>query len=326
MDIELKKAVKKSQVALQAAYPKERSSFKTLLLANPNYFGNLVKSPFKSVLAISSNTYYEELICVGYHPQQRRLEGIVYIYQPTGYGTDICGPGSPEYVRFYLSFDNGVTWQDQGMTSFQAFNIAQGTEGSKRLEYAVSLDVKPPAKFCLFNNHLIRARAILSWNNPPPPNQPNWHPIWGNVCDVTIQIEPLHLIFPLEIFEIANIKIPPVLSEVFDLEAPIQTKVKSLSVAELSDLYKDKGVPLHRFAYKELENFVSAKTKLTTDAFAELLPSVNFDLDLGEILVPKTDGDVSYEELKCVGLDPNSPDTLVGVIQIKKSSGYSGGP
>ena len=51
---------------------------------------------------MAGNTYYEELVCVGYHPQKQRLEGVVHIYQQTGYGTDQCGPGTPEYVRFFL--------------------------------------------------------------------------------------------------------------------------------------------------------------------------------------------------------------------------------
>jgi hypothetical protein len=110
MNDELKKAVQKSQATMQESHVKERNTFKTLLLTNPNYFGNLVSSQFTPVLSISGNTFYEELRCIGYHPQQRRLEGVVYIYQPSGYGTDVCGPGSPEYVRFYLSFDSGATW------------------------------------------------------------------------------------------------------------------------------------------------------------------------------------------------------------------------
>jgi hypothetical protein len=129
MNDELKKAVQKSQATMQESHVKERNTFKTLLLTNPNYFGNLVSSQFTPVLSISGNTFYEELRCIGYHPQQRRLEGVVYIYQPSGYGTDVCGPGSPEYVRFYLSFDSGATWVDQGVTSFQAFNIPEGAEG-----------------------------------------------------------------------------------------------------------------------------------------------------------------------------------------------------
>jgi len=170
---------------------------------------------------------------------------VVYVYQPSGYGTDICGPGSPEYVRFYLSFDHGATWQDQGITSFQAYNIPEGTEGGKRLEYAVSLPVDPKRKLCFFDP-LIRVRAILSWNNPPPANQPNWAPVWGNVREANILVEPRRFIFPSEIFEVAKVKLPPLLKEVIAPDVPIQTTTKILGAAELAVQYKDKGVPVHR--------------------------------------------------------------------------------
>ena len=325
MNDELKKAVQKSQAAIQKAHSKERVTFKALLLANPNYFGNLLESPFTPVLPISGNTHYEELACVGYHPQQERLEAVVYVYQPSGYSTDICGPGSPEYVRFYLSFDNGATWQDQGITSFQAHNIPEGTDGGKRLEYAVSLAVDPKPKLC-FIDPLIQVRAILSWNNPPPANQPNWTPVWGNVREANIQVEPRRFIFPPEIFEVAKVTLPPMLKEVIDLDAPLQTKAKVLSAAELAVQYRDKDVPVHRFAFKEISTFISAKTNLSAESFAKLLPGIAIDPGIFDVLFPKTDGDISYEALKCIGLDPNHPDTLVGVIQVKKSSGYSGGP
>lgn len=310
---------------MQAPHPKERAGFKSLILTNPNHFGNLLESPFKPVLPISLNTHYEELVCVGYHPQQKMLEGVVYIYQPSGYGTDICGSGTPEYVRFYLSFDNGATWEDKGMTSFQVYNIPEGTEGGKRLEYAVSLPVDPQAKFCTVNP-LIRVRAILSWNDPPPANQPNWKPVWGNVSEANILVEPLRLIFWPEIFEMAKVKLPPIFEEVIDLDLPVQTKMKAHSAVELASMYRNKGVPVHRFAFKELSAFVSAKTSLSAEAFATVLPGIKIDPGIIDVLFPKTDGDISFEELKCIGLDPNTPDTLVGVIQVKKPSGYSGGP
>ncbi len=324
MNDELKKAVQKSQAAMQDAFTKERGSFKSLLLANPNYFGNLADSPFKSVLSVSGNTFYEDLGCVGYHPQQRRLEGVVYIYQPGGYGSDICGPGTAEFVRFYLSFDHGATWVDQGMTSFQAYNIPAGTEGGKRLEYAVSLAPQVPRKLCLFDP-LVRVRAILSWNNPPPPNQPNWTPIWGNVREATILLEPLRFIPPKDLFEFAKVKLPPAIKEVIDLDAPIATKAKTLGAAELASLYAGKGVPVHRFAFKELSAFVASNSALSAESFLTQLPGIQLDPGILGLLFP-TDGDTSFEELKCIGLDPNHPDTLIGVIQVKKASGYSGGP
>lgn len=324
MDDELKKAVRKAQATSNEAFVKERSAFKKLLLTNPNYFGNLTDSVFKSVLSISGNTFYEELGCVGYQPQQRQLEGVVYLYQPSGYGSDLCGPGSSEFVRFYLSFDHGATWVDQGMTSFQAYNLPAGTEGSKRLEYAVSLPAHPPLRLCVADL-LVRVRAILSWNNPPPANQPNWTPIWGNVRDQQILIEPLRLVPPKHLFEAAKIKVPPVFEQILDLEHPIATKTKALAASELAELYAGKGVPVHRFAFKELHAFAMAASPLAAESFLTQLAGIQIEPGILDLLFP-SDGNTSYEELRCIGLDPNHPDTLVGVIEVKKGSGYSGGP
>ena len=161
----------------------ERALFNTLILKNPNYFGN-IKSPLQPVKVISSNTKYEELKCVGYNPQFKRLEAVVHVKLEVGYGSGICSKGSQEYVRFYIDWNNSGIWSDLGLVSFTAYNIT----GKKPLEYDVTLFIDPKEKFCLFEN-LPRVKAILSWNFPPPPNTPSHIPVWGNVKDSCIQID-----------------------------------------------------------------------------------------------------------------------------------------
>ncbi len=311
-----------SKASRTAVNQKERASFHALLLINPNYFGNLVESKQKAVLTIVGNTGYEELACLGYHPQQQKLEAVVYLHQSVGYGTDICGVGTPEYVRFYLSYDHGATWEDQGMSSFQAHNIPQGKE---RLEFAVSLGVDPQRHFC-FGDIIVRARAILSWNNPPPPNQPDWTPIWGNVREAAIQVEPLRIYFPLQVIAAAKVELPKDVKEVLDFDSPVTSRQKTLGVEALAALYKGKDIPVHRYAFKEIASFAAGNKKTPAEVFLSLFPGIHVDLKVIENLFPKTNGDTSYEELRCIGLDPNLPDTLIGVLQVKKSSGYSGGP
>jgi hypothetical protein len=172
---------------------------------------------------------------------------------------------------------------------------------------------------------VIQARAILSWNNPPPANQPNWAPVWGTVRTESILVEPIRWIFPLELLELAKAKPTPELKEALDLEAPIAVPPKTLAVPELARLYRDKGVPVHRFAYKELAQLVARPVALEPSITA-FMGDLKLDPDVFDLLFPKTDGDISFEELRCIGLDPNHPDTLVGVIQVKKPNGYSGGP
>ncbi len=187
-----KTTASKKGKAAKLKFARERTQFTSLLMANPNYFGNLTESAYTPVVEIKSNTYFEEIGCVGFHPQTDRLEAVVFVNQPNGYGGNICSKGTPEYVRFYLSCNNGDTWEDVGIASFRAYNIPEGTVGRKRLEYAVSLDIddKTKEKFCFIEN-ICYVRAILSWNFPPPPNTPDFVPVWGNVHNTHIQIDAL---------------------------------------------------------------------------------------------------------------------------------------
>ncbi len=302
-------------------YLKERTRFRALLVANPNYFGNLVESPFKPVLKLTGNTTYEEIGCVGFHPQHERLEAVVYVKQPFGYGGDVCTPGTHEYVRFFISFDGGATWSDQGMESFTAHDIAEGTDGAKRLEYDVSRTINPPNRLCLFEN-VAKVRAILSWNAPVPPD-PDFVPIWGDVHDTWINIDGRKL-FPFgDLVAELDLQVPHEILELIDPAGPVETVApKELSLPELAELYKGTEVEPHRFALPELHKLVNQPAISTN-----LAAGLGLDLDLGdlsEILFP-TDGNTGYEELECVGFNPTL-NVLAGVIRVKKASGYSGGP
>ena len=68
---------------------------RTLLLANPNHFGNLAGSPYPAVLKIAGNKFYEEIGSVGFQPQFDRLEALVYRRQPSGYRRGVDAAGVP---------------------------------------------------------------------------------------------------------------------------------------------------------------------------------------------------------------------------------------
>jgi hypothetical protein len=308
--------------------PKERSEFRALLVSNPNYFGNLRVSPFPAVINIQGNTTYEELGCVGFHPQLERLDAVVYVKQPYGYGGNVCSAGTPEYVRFYLSYDNGATWLDQGLASVQSYDIPEGTVGVKRLEYAVSVPCSPPRKFCKYSNVLL-ARAILSWNDPPPADMPDYVPVWGDIHNTHIQVDPWKLPRLIDIFEIAKVKVPLDLAEILDLDQPLPTiQPKTLQLAELHALYKGKGVEPHRYALAEVKKLVASPeltTAFKTPGFKS--PFVELDIDLAAIVgkLAPVDGSTLYEELECVGFNPVASE-LSAVIRLKKPNGYSGNP
>jgi hypothetical protein len=317
----------------------ERLNFKSLILTNPNYFGTFKGTGFKLIKAMSTNTSYEELMCLGFHPQLSQLEGVVYVKKNSGYSGGLCSGGSTEYVRFYLSFDGGASWQDQGMAQFSAYDMP----GTKPLEYAVSMPVNPRRRFCWTEN-LIKARAILSWNEPPTANDPGYTPVWGNVVDVDIQVAPRKFFFLNELLEETKLKLPdnfilPVESE-FPIPIP---EPEPIQIGELHKMYKaGKDVPQHRYLYKALQmqtnvslaSHVSGKggsgMPISGDLPKPIHPLGNMfaelKIDVASILEAlfQTDGNTTYEELTCVGFDTIN-EALVGVINVKKSSGYSGG-
>jgi hypothetical protein len=325
MDETKKKASPERQPRIEI----ERTRFKSLLLQNPNYFGNLEVSGFKPVKVIAGNTAFEQLVCVGLHPPYDRLEAVLQIKADSGYGGDICSDGSFEYVRFYVDlFDNGV-WHDVGLSRVRVYDLP----GDKPVCYAVRRDFSAFRKFCLFEN-IVRVRAILQWHVPPPPNTPNYNPVWGNVLNAQVQIRPAKF-FPwgdlLKELEQIPVKFPDPIGPVIKSLDP-QVKLTALeapplSIAQKQALYKGKDVPVHRFAFEEAHKLLALSNPAALAApgaspLAELGLSPALIDDLIGKLFP-TDGNTSFEELRCVGLYPEA-DLIEAVLTVKKPSGYSG--
>jgi hypothetical protein len=321
------------QVSLTKLSPElARQNFHALLLANPNFFGNLADSPYKAVLSIQGDTAYESIGCVGYNPQSNQLRATINIKQTAGYSGGICTSGSEEYVRFYLSYDGGTTWQDQGLTAVNVFDVP----GPKPLEYAVTLPISPKEEFCFMQN-LPLARAILSWNSPPPPNQPNWPPVWGNVVDAQIQIEGFEIIILSTLLADAKVQLPDPIAQAIDLSQPIKAASPSvLSAVDLHKLYAKAKVPQHRYLAPLLSAAagtpaLSTVAQSPADAATSVKAKAVFggisDINLVSLVEQwlNTNGDTSFEQLDCIGLDENTSQ-LAGILEIKQSVGYAGGP
>jgi hypothetical protein len=292
-----------------------RENLHLLLLANPNYFGTLKESPWKPVLNIAGDSNYEELGCVGYSQALSRLEAVVSINQTSGYNGGLCTNGSQEYVRFYLSFDGGATWQDQGVVSFTAHDLP----GPKPLAYSLALPVSPTEFFCFFEN-LPQVRAILSWNYEPPAETPDFVPVWGDVVDAAIQIPSSDFIILGDLLSEAKLHLPTRLSHLVDVRQAVPvTAPNALGLPELVESYKGKAVPSHRLFYPQIAKLAKGQT-----AGASLAA---LDINLGEIVgaVLATGGDTGFEQLDCVGLDQNR-SALAAIVKVKTPFGFNGGP
>ena len=322
--------------------PAERKHFKNLMLANPNYFGTFPNLGGKVINAFSGNTTYEQLTCLGLNPgglfADGLLEAVINIKQHSGYATDGCGPGTTEYVRFFVQDASG--WHDLGLSSVQVYDLA----GPLPLSYSASVDFQEARKFCNTEN-IVHVRAILSWQLQPTPGDPNFVPIWGNVFDADVQVAPFFLFeVPLsELIAEKAVQIDPGVLKDLNVTQPLPANPpKVLSYSELRSLYAGTKVPGHRFGFSEGSKLTGATinqalgpiTELTqkktiakkTSASSSVSTSLFAGEELGAILagIAETSGDTTFEELTCAGYNPQTRE-LEGVIQVKLSSGYSGG-
>jgi hypothetical protein len=326
-----------------SAVPAHRKKFKDYILGNPNYFGTLPKFGGKVVKAISGDTTYEQLECLGLNPASSRLEGVINIKQHSGYGTDGCGLGTVEYVRYFVQ--DGSGWHDLGLDSVQVYDLA----GPLPLSYSTSVNFTAARKFCGTEN-ILNVRAILSWDWEPTPGDPGFIPVWGNVVDARVQVAPW-LIYEVPLGELLAEKLisidPGILKEVI-LTQPLPAGPPSpLGYGEMKELYANKKVPGHRFGFsaatKLLEGTIeqalaSAAATVTTakpstaakasqaSPKAGISSVLTAGEELGAILaaLQDTSGDTTFEELTCAGYNPQTR-VLEGVIKVKLSSGYSGG-
>jgi hypothetical protein len=318
----------------------ERLKFREYILANPNYFGHLEESLLKPVKKMVSNTDYEQLTCVGYHPNKHMLEATIAIKRPSGYGGDLCHKGTHEYVRFFLDYGSG--WVDAGLAGAHVHDIPNSDDCAKQatkpLTYVASLKLSPKLVRCCNHPVLPKVRAILSWNLVPPAGSAHagWLPPWGGrlECHVQVKPHPWNILCILE--EIGaglnqKLKMPPLFEPVQNEPIPLPDP-PPLKLNELAKMYSGEevkklgAVESHRFGTLEL-NDVLGHGEFTDELLAskaQIWKAAGLDLSatLGEL--QKTNGNTSYEQLQCLGLENTLPERLVATFRIKRPYGYSG--
>lgn len=327
---------------------KTRSGFRSLIAANPNYFGTIKASPYSPVEEMSGNVGYEELTTLGYNSATKRLYATFDVKNAFGYSGDLCEDGSTEYVRFYVDLGSG--WQDAGLAAAEVHDIPTGKDCDDKsthpLTYSVEV-VHAPARMWCTSPQLPRVRAILSWNLEPPAGDPDWDPVWGNVLECHVQIDKSW--WWGDLFEAVKVavEIPPGLLESIEATIPVPppeppvpgpdpdppfTPLK-LTVADLTKRYVELSrareakftVEPSRFAFTEYQA-IKASSDSSPAAFETLNAALAaYDIDLADLVttIEDTTGNINYEELEDIGLEWNQ-EKLTATYRIKLSSGFSG--
>lgn len=326
----------------------ERTEFKTLLLANPNYFGNFPKGPFKPVKVMKGNTKYEEVTCLGFNPDLNLLQAVVKIKLPFGYKGNLCSGGSTEYVRLFI--DYGAGWENVGLVAFNVHDIPNATDCAgkltKPISYTVTQEINPKRNFCGMPV-LPKVRAVLSWEDVPPEDDANWPMVWGNSQDGYIQIKTRPWLI-LDVFKFIElqikqpIQIPEYFEEAQNIPIPLPDPPPLNTIDRLVKLYPLKAtigeatkaaetriptmrVEPHRFGYPEIAPFLGPSALSSQLIVKKAAIWKTFDLDLMKALqdLLAMNGNVGYEELVCLGLDYNR-EWLTATVHVKKPYGYLG--
>ncbi len=303
--------------ALVAEVPEtERVEFVNLLQKNPNYFGTLEKSAYQPVVAMSYNVKYEGISNFGLYPEQDTLEAFIDVKLPYGYSGDLCTAGSYEYVRFYMDWnadgDYADAGEDMGLTSVNVHDVPNATNSclpyAKPLTYAAYLKINP-VKYECERPRLVRTKAILSWQNPPTAGNPGFVPVWGNVVEKTVQIEPKPmLVIKPEIILSDDYLLNPYYKEFGTADMQPKPILKS---EDLKRLYAEKSVSELRSGFSEL----SLKINDSPDSVKALVA------DYPDYVAEKSS--VQYERLNTAGLNYDL-DELAAQITIRLPYGYSG--
>lgn len=309
-----------------------RKELPRLLASNPNHFGNLTEGGSAPQLEIVQDTVFEEVTCLGFHPETDVLEATVQVKRSSGYGGDLCGPGSTEWVRFHLSYDEGATWEDVGLGSFTAHDVPDSVDchkdRTKPLVYTVAFPLNDPRRQRCSRPVLPLVRAILSWQVQPPANQPHWNPIWGNRIDRHIQLRPSRRIFRdlVQDLKIDQVKIPSWYESVLPLPIP-EPDPAPFSLAHAAKVASADQVPPHRFASPLLASAQQGGFLDQSVLQAQATEFASLDIDYPKLVATFNDnqGDTTYEQLSCLGLDYHR-DLLVSTLQVKLPSGFSGPP
>ena len=145
----------------------------------------------KAVAALAdteANTNYEELECVGLDYNLERVVGTFRVKLPYGFGGNLCGPGSTEYVAFWADWDDDCKWTYVGTAKVNLHDLPVPKEG---LCYCATLpvDLDKLRRRCE-EPKVVRIRAVLSWAVPPSTTDPDELKYYGNRIDTHVQIRP----------------------------------------------------------------------------------------------------------------------------------------
>lgn len=141
--------------------------------------------------------------------------------------------------------------------------------------------------------------------------------MWGNVVNAHVLAQPAQSLVLKDLIDASILK---EVSELVDVELKIPTTHLPVNYAALERSYNEAQLAPHRFAYPLVQEIMAHPSKLSALQVLpkHLLGEYKFDLSKVIEQIANTDGNIDFEELNCIGLQPKATlDQLVGVLKVK---------
>lgn len=289
------------------------------------------------------NTFYEELIGLGFNPSKDEMEAVISVKRRTGYFGE-GEIGTREYVRFYLDFRDGQGFIDQGCISVNVVNQRKIEKVQETAPICFSVSLRKSSERPFFCNNPIvpRMRVILSWLIEPPADSPNWRPTWGNVEECHMQPGPRKkwknnlngrrssdatggIMLPT-IGGVSTIELQRSLGAE-RVPQPVSWKSREMMQVALSS--RKMKVPASRFAYWTVRKIMTDPHSRTAQISHSILKRFNVDveelkLELGAVESSQVHAtNTEFEELESVGFSPEK-GCLTAILKVKKGVGFNG--
>ena len=146
-----------------------------------------IGSTIGKYLDLDGDTSFEELRCVGLHPDLSAVVAVLDVKKASGYSGGLCTNGSLEFVSFWADWDNSGGYDEYLGTAQVRVHDEPIPPGG--IQYSVFLPVNlAPRRRPCGEPHTARIRAVLSWNTPPSSTNPYAVPTWGNHVEALVQL------------------------------------------------------------------------------------------------------------------------------------------
>ncbi len=143
-------------------------------------------------------THWEKLLCVAINTKLERLMAVVSVHQPDGYSSMLNNHNSVEFIRFFIDWGRGETYQPVKLTNFEVSDASyRGADATLPYHQLVTSRFDANRYWeCVLDGIQPKVCAVLSWNMMPP-EDPDYQPVFGNKVESRITTDSIKDIMAL---------------------------------------------------------------------------------------------------------------------------------